>query len=222
MKYTAFEYILYNSIRSGAIIALAFGILRKKSRFSQELTAVLFALMTGVWVASSAVGLYFLHRYNLGATVEVLQSIMLLVFMVIAIKDNLGKLMFIFFMLYTVGGLVSIAGKFIEIQIWPVQAYYAYRWTATVGLLLAILLILVPFGLAIYYDACAIMGKEGESAVWRADPGNVLPLLAAGHVRQRRNGARGFLKALQYPVHARNQCVGISDLSHGHAHDYRP
>ena len=62
MKYTAFEYILYNSIRSGAIIALAFGILRTKSRFSQELTAVLFALMTGVWVASSAVGLYFLHR----------------------------------------------------------------------------------------------------------------------------------------------------------------
>jgi len=167
MRYTAFEYILYNSLRSGAIIALAFGILRKKSRFSQELTAVLFVLMTGVWVASSAIGLYFLHRYNIGATIEVLQSIMLLVFMCIAIKDNIGKLMFIFFMLYTVGGLVSIAGKFIEIQIWPVQAYYAYYWTATIGLLLAILLILVPFGLAIYYDACAIMGKEGESAVWR-------------------------------------------------------
>ena len=167
MQYSVFEYVMYNTLRSGAIILLAFGILKRKSRFSETFTAILFTVMTAVWVGSSAIGLYFLRRYSIGPTVEIIQSIILLIFMVFAIKDNLGKLLFIFFMLYTIGGLISITGKYIEMQIWPVKAYDAYRWTATVGLLIAIGVILVPFGLAIYYDAVAIMGKEGESTAWR-------------------------------------------------------
>ncbi|MBR6020141.1 MAG: sensor histidine kinase [Lachnospiraceae bacterium] len=166
-QYTMAEFIVYGLLRSGSIIFFAFGILRRKARFSQRTTFLIFALMNIAWVTGSALTTPLLHKYNLGASVEVLMCVMLFAFMVLAIKDNLGKLLFVFFMLYTVGGLVSLFGKYIEIKWWPEMAYQGYRWTASLTIVIAIALVLTPFGLAIYYDVCAVMGKAGESTVWR-------------------------------------------------------
>lgn len=166
MQYTIWEFLVYGFLRSGSMIFFAYFILRKHGRFSQQVTAFLFVLMTCCWVGISALAVTVLKPYSNTPIVEILETIMLIVFVLVAIRERIGKLLFVFFMLYTVGGLVSLAGKFIEIKWWPDMAYRGYCWTASLTVIISIALVMTPFGIAIYRDIVAVLGKQGESTAW--------------------------------------------------------
>ena len=167
MGYSHAEFIVYSTLRSAPIIFFAFLMLRDRARRSQKLAAVCFTLMGVSWVALSYAGARIMHNVKIGAIVEIMQSIILVTLLLIAIKDHVGKLLFVFFMLYTIGGLTSLTGKYIEIKWNRELAYRGYCWTASVTIVLAVVIIFIPFGLAIYKDIVSILGKEGESTVWK-------------------------------------------------------
>ena len=167
MSYTHWEFILYAFVRSAPIIFFGFMILRYRARYSQRFAAFLFCLMELSWVSLSYLGSRFMENVQIGAVVEIVQSIVLVTLLVLAIKDHVGKLLFVFFTLYTIGGLTSFVGKHLEIVWKPEYAYGKYCWTASVTILFAIVVVFVPFAIAIHRDVVNVMGKEGESSAWR-------------------------------------------------------
>lgn len=168
MEYTHLEFVMYAFLRSAPIIFFGYLILRDRARFSQKITILLFSLMEVSWVGISYVATTnFMKNVQIGAIVELLQSLFLVALLLLAIKDHIGKMLFVFFVLYTVGGLTSFVGKHLEIRWDPVMAYRKYCWTASVTIVFAILVVFVPFAIAIKRDVTAVMGKEGESAAWR-------------------------------------------------------
>jgi signal transduction histidine kinase len=167
MGYSRWEFVLYAILRSAPIIFFGYLILRYRSRFSQKISAILFSCMGVSWVSVSFLGTRIMENVKIGAIVEIIQSVVLIALLLLAIKDQIGKLLFVFFMLYTVGGLTSFVGKHIEIVWNPVKAYKGYCWTASVTIVFAIIVVFIPFALAIHRDVVAIMGMEGESTAWR-------------------------------------------------------
>jgi Signal transduction histidine kinase regulating citrate/malate metabolism len=167
-EYTALEFVIYNTVRSGSIIVLAYPFLRDRGRFSQRVTAFLFFLMELLWVMIAAVGqLPVLRTIGFAAWIEIVQTIMLVGLLLFTIKERIGKLLFVFFTLYTLGSFISLFAKYIEIKWNREMAWQGYRWTASVTVLFAICVILLPTVVLIHKDFRSVMGKEGDDSMWR-------------------------------------------------------
>ncbi|MBQ6660630.1 MAG: GHKL domain-containing protein [Lachnospiraceae bacterium] len=167
-EYTMWEFLIYNILRSGCIILMAYPFLRDKGRFSRRTTAFLFILMEVLWVGIAEVGMLpKLRTMGFAAKIEIVQTVMLVAMLFFALKERVGKLLFVFFMLYTLGSFISLFAKYMEIRWNHDMAWQGYRWTASVTILLAICIILVPAVVFIHKDFHAVMGKEGDDSLWR-------------------------------------------------------
>ncbi|MBP5354749.1 MAG: sensor histidine kinase [Lachnospiraceae bacterium] len=167
-EYAVWEFILYNTLRSGTLILMAYPFLRDRGRFSQRVTAMLFVLMEVLWVAIAAIGcLPVFQTMGFAAKIELVQTLMLISLIFLALKDRVGRLLFVFFLLYTLGSFTSLLAKYIEILWDREMAWNGYRWTASVTIVLAIIVFLVPAVYFIHNDFRAVMGKEGDDSMWR-------------------------------------------------------
>lgn len=167
-EYSTWEFLIYNVLRSASIIFMAYPFMRDSGRFSRRVTAHLFVLMEVLWVAIAHIGqMPFFRTMGFAMKIELAQTVMLVLILFIALKERPGKVLFVFFVLYTLGSFISLFAKFIEIQWDRDMAWNGYRWTASVTILIAIVIILIPATVFIHKDFRAVMGKEGDDSLWR-------------------------------------------------------
>lgn len=168
MEYAPWEFILYNVLRTGVLILFAYPFLRDKGRFSPKVTKLLFLLLEILWIALAAIGyIPSVMKIPFGPKIEIAQTLMMVVILLIAIKERPGKLLFVFFMLYTLGSTISLLAKFLEIKVVHDMAYQGYRWTASVSIVFTNTFVLLPIVFLIHRDFKAVMGKAGDSTMWR-------------------------------------------------------
>ena len=167
-EYSEWEFLIYNVLRSASLIFLAYPFMRDSGRFSRKVTVHLFVLMEVLWVAIAQIGQFpFFRTMGFAVKIELVQTVMLVGILILALKERPGKVLFVFFVLYSLGSFISLFAKFIEIQWDREMAWNGYRWTASVTILIAVALILVPATIFIHKDFQAVMGKEGDDSLWR-------------------------------------------------------
>ncbi|MBO4652541.1 MAG: GHKL domain-containing protein [Lachnospiraceae bacterium] len=167
-EYSVWEFLIYNILRSASIIFMAYPFMRDSGRFSRRVTASLFVLMEVLWVAIAQIGqMPFFQTMGFAMKIELAQTVMLIAILFVALKERPGKVLFVFFVLYTLGSFISLVAKFIEIQWDRDMAWNGYRWTASVTILITIVVILIPATIFIHKDFRAVMGKEGDDSLWR-------------------------------------------------------
>lgn len=168
MEYAPWEFVLYNVLRTGVLILFAYPFLRDKGRFSPRTTKFFFLLMEVLWIVIAILGYTGpIKSIKFEPKIEVAQTIMLVTIMLIAIKDRPGKLLFVLFILYTLGTFISLLSKFLEITFVHDMAYQKYRWTASVSVVVVTIFVLLPIVFLIHKDFRAVMGKTGDSTMWR-------------------------------------------------------
>ena len=145
MEYALWEFVLYNVLRTGVLVLFAYPFLRDKGRFSPKVTKLLFLLLEILWIILAAVGyIPAVMKIPFGPKIELAQTLMMVVILLIAIKERPGKLLFVFFMLYTLGSTISLLAKFLEITVVHDMAYQKYRWTASVSIVFTNTFVLLP------------------------------------------------------------------------------
>ena len=125
--YAVWEVVLYNFLDSFPYMMLGMLTFRNHRRFSLKASIILLALME---VAFETVATYSLVTRAIPMTlVDIILSLLMVGFTVLAFRDHPGKLIFAVLVLLNLGNLVVVCGKCLEGQLFPKYALQVYRYT---------------------------------------------------------------------------------------------
>ena len=124
-EYSEWEFLIYNVLRSASLIFLAYPFMRDSGRFSRKVTVHLFVLMEVLWVAIAQIGQFpFFRTMGFAVKIELVQTVMLVGILILALKERPGKVLFVFFVLYSLGSLQNSSRS---------SGIARWRGTATAG-----------------------------------------------------------------------------------------
>ena len=139
--YRYLEVALFSMLNFMPFLILAIYAFRRRLRFSQTVTNVLVILMCLLQI-----GIGFVAAFStLGSNVvSVVSTVVYAGLLFLLIKDSVGKVIFVLLVLFNVGNLVAVFGKFLESAIFGEIALQPYRWSLSVCMVMLHLLITVP------------------------------------------------------------------------------
>ena len=145
--YRYLEVALFSMLNFMPFLILAIYAFRRRLRFSQAVTNVLMILMCLLQI-----GIGFVAAFStLGSNVvSVVSTVVYAGLLFLLVKDSIGKVIFVLLVLFNVGNLVAVFGKFLESAIFGEIALQPYRWSLSVCMVMLHLLITVPVAFYIH------------------------------------------------------------------------
>ena len=145
--YRYLEVALFSMLNFMPFLILAIYAFRRRLRFSQTVTNVLMILMCLLQI-----GIGFVAAFStLGSNVvSVVSTVVYAGLLFLLVKDSIGKVIFVLLVLFNVGNLVAVFGKFLESGIFGEIALQPYRWSLSVCMVMLHLLITVPVAFYIH------------------------------------------------------------------------
>ena len=142
--YRYLEVVLFSLLNFLPFLVLAIYAFRRHLRFSYAATNIIMVVMCVMQI-----GLGFVAAFSsLGSDVlSVISTVIYAGFLFFAIKDNVGRVVFVLLALYNVGNLVAVLAKCLEGLFFGKIALETYRWSLSVCMLVLHLFITFPVGL---------------------------------------------------------------------------
>ena len=142
--YRYLEVVLFSMLNFLPFLVLAIYAFRRHLRFSYAATNIILVVMCVLQI-----GLGFVAAFSsLGSDVlSVISTVIYAGFLFFAIKDNVGRVVFVLLALYNVGNLVAVLAKCLEGLFFGNMALETYRWSLSVCMLILHLFITFPVGL---------------------------------------------------------------------------
>ena len=142
--YRYLEVVLFSLLNFLPFLVLAIYAFRRHLRFSYAATNIILVVMCVMQI-----GLGFVAAFStLGSDIlSVISTVVYAGFLFFAIKDNVGRVVFVLLALYNVGNLVAVLAKCLEGLFFGNMALETYRWSLSVCMLILHLFITFPVSL---------------------------------------------------------------------------
>ena len=139
--YSPWEAILYAFVDTVPYMALMLYDFRDRWRFSRRVTLLLAALSAAGLMA--IISLNLLHATPMRAVLDMSLGVLYVLFTLLVIRDNVGKLLFALLVLTNLGNLIVVCSKYVESLLFPELALLRYHYTYSL-VILPMQIILLP------------------------------------------------------------------------------
>ena len=161
------EVFVYNLLRVIPLLVMAFYPFYDKRRFSLPVTFLICDAIVCLWLVNSIFNAYYPAPRIRMAVIEISCIILISVLYALVFKAHPGKMLFFCFMLFNVGYMITIAGKYLEGILFPATVLDGYRWTASLCLALVMPFILLPVFLFFRWEKKSFSEEKQPVYVWQ-------------------------------------------------------
>ena len=163
--YRFLEVALYSMLNLMPFLLLALYLFRKTLRFPRPTTAL---LVLGMAILQIGLGYLTAFYYISSEVMSVASTVIYAGFFFLAVKDRLGRLIFVLLVLANLGNLVSICAKCMEGMLFGELALENYRWSMVLCMLVMHGLITFPASLYVrrYFTTKVSIHNKYWAYIW--------------------------------------------------------